>query len=185
MKKSLRMVLAICIVSCGSIAAAQTTPTPKQVSEQYFNAIKENGMNAGVEFIHPDEQVRFKDMFMTVLNSVSPEARNGIATVILKTDTSFEDLKKMPPNTFMQLFLKSAQSKLKGVQLQQFKILGAIAENELMHVLARTSTQLKDLKIEKVTVMTLKRYQNTWKLMLSGELEGFGSHMQSLFPKKK
>src|SRR5262245_35491986 len=75
-----------------------------------------------------------------------------------------------------------------------FDIIGRVAETpELIHLVYRTQAPLDDMQLKgapnitknvtfsKMEVMTLKRYENTWRLTLSGEIEGMAQMFANFF----
>lgn len=165
MKKALRMVLAICIVSCSSMAAAQTPPSPEQVCAQYLNAVKNKGIAAGAAFLHPDALAHFKKMMLATLSAQKPEQRDYMLRYLFGAKATIKTVQAMPPQAFMQRYLRAATSSSQLGKPLRFNILGTVPEKNLVHVLVRIYTQNKQAVRTKIIPITLKPYQDTWRLI--------------------
>jgi hypothetical protein len=54
-----------------------------------------------------------------------------------------------------------------------------VREGDTVHLVTRNSTGAAGVQVTKLEVMSLKPYQDTWKLMLSGKMEGFAQALNN------
>jgi hypothetical protein len=68
---------------------------------------------------------------------------------------------------------------LKEVTFGVSEILGTVREKEMVHVVTRVVAGVKEVRMNKLTVVSTKQFGKEWKLMLSGELEGLATAISS------
>ena len=151
--------------------AVQASDTPESVARAYIAAINANGMEAGADFFHPDEQKRLKDMLQPVYDAIpEDDPAHGMGNV----------LRKMQADEFARRMMRLSEAQLDGarVVVDRLDILGSVAEGETVHLVARTNFTIGAVSFSKLQVISLKPYQDGWKLMLSGDIEGMVQGMQ-------
>jgi len=161
-----------------SAAAAET---PEQICEKYFAAIKQQGATASVDFIHPDELLRFKQMLLPIFDVSDEQAKSGVLQALYGKNTTSASVKTMPPADFMRGFMKisDAQSKSMNVSFGDLKILGSVKEGDVVHLLTKHSAGTKDYSLTELEILSLKPYQNSWRVLLSGKLEGMAQAIKT------
>ena len=168
-----------------SLAASPTLvlaqPSPEAVAEAYVTTIRMRGLPAAVDYIHPDELARFKEMLSPLLTHADAPAAQGLVQAVFGPMTSVEAVARMDPPSFMRGFMGflDAQMKALGTTIGDIRIIGAVREGDTVHLVTRSSTGAAGLQLTKLEVMSLKPYQDTWKLMLSGEMEGFAQALNN------
>jgi len=87
----------------------------------------------------------------------------------------------MPPADFMRGFMKisDAQSKSMNVSFGDLKILGSVKEGDVVHLLTKHSAGTKDYSLTELEILSLKPYQNSWRVLLSGKLEGMAQAIKT------
>lgn len=169
--------LAVALFGFHGWAAAET---PEHVERQYVNAIRSQGMTAVPDYMHPDELTRFQEMLGPALSGDSPAAEN-LRTAFFGANATAVSVHSMSPDEFMRGFMAFAQSQMKAmnVSVGQSEILGSVKEGEVVHLVTRNTTGVGELQLTQLEVVSLKPYQGSWRLLLSGKLEGMAQALKA------
>lgn len=148
--------------------------SPEAVAEAYVAAIRMRGLPAAVDYIHPDELRRFKDMLSPLFAQAASPTAQSLARAVFGPLTSVEAVARMDPASFMRGFMGFLDGQLKALEttIGDVRILGAVREGDTVHLVTRNSAGAAGVQFTKLEVMSLKPYQDTWRLLLSGEMEG-------------
>lgn len=155
---------------------------PEDVAQAYVQAIRERGVAASPEFIHPDELAKFKDMLLPLMVDDDSPVGDGLRRVAFGEGFTADAVRAMDDAAFMAGFLDGVlgkQMESMGVALGEAQVIGAVREGELVHLVTRNKVDAPGLKMTSLEVISLKPYQDSWKLMLSGEMEGLAQAIKS------
>ena len=180
MTKFLSCVL-ISIALLPSFALAEETP--EQAAVTYFNTLKSDGFEAAPRFIHPKELERFKSMLLPLFTVKGSD--ENLSTLFFGEEMTSSEISAMEPQDFMAGFLSvvGAQMKSSKINLGETNVIGTVREGETVHVLTRNSAGNEDFKLTKVEVISMIPDGDTWKLLLSGEMEGMAQALKSQLEK--
>jgi hypothetical protein len=123
-------------------------------------------------FTHPDERARFKRLVM-------PRIRQNFSVDGAQTSRKFlgramplKEIEAMSPLDFMEAFFRSRDMRVDGIKFNPPQFIGAVREKDLVHLVVRTElTGLNGVAASRLNLVSLKPLGDTWKLMLSSELE--------------
>lgn len=166
------------IVSAGSALAA-----PQESAEAFvkrsFDVIQRDGLPSVVEFMHPDELDRMKTMMAPLFEKPPSGGKSPVSLGLFGTAYSPREFKELSSKGFVRSLL----SKINGLgkaSLVNAQVLGSVREGELVHVLTRSTASVEDIRMTQVQVVTLKPHGDSWGMMLTGELEGYGLLMKKM-----
>lgn len=148
--------------------------TPEGAALSYFEAIEKNGFQASADCIHPDELARFKSMLMPLFSTGDRQQKEDWADAFFGDQWSAKEVVALPPREFTRAFIKfmERQAGLDRIKIGEVKVLGTVAEGDLVHVLTRTSAGTEDVQIAQLHVLTMIPDGAHWKLTLPAEIEG-------------
>lgn len=180
MSKPWALLLSVALAAVPLRAVAQSSP--EAVAVAYVAAIKNGGLSASADFIHPDELQRFKNMFSPLFSDPNSPAAQGFAQAMFGPQATAESVAALDPLSFMRGVMSFLDNQMKTVDMTfgDVQILGAVPENETVHLVTRNTAGAAGVQLTQLEVMSFKPYQDTWKLLLSGQLEGLA---QALNPK--
>jgi hypothetical protein len=160
--------------------------SPEAVVRAYVAAIKERGLTAVTGYIHPDEQLRFKTMLMSAFGNAGTPAQSGWLTTIFGKNATLESVRAKTPEEFMRAFMIFTNGQLSSlkVNIKDVKVIGAVKEGEILHLVTRNVAGAGDIQITQMAVVSMKPYRGSWKLLLTGELEGFAQTIKQPTPLK-
>ena len=169
------LLLAVGLVS--PWAWAQATP-PEQVASEYLRAVQHDGLEVAPKFIHPQELVRFQNMVLPLFQIEG--AGKGLARMFFGKPYSAGELARMDPAAFMSAYLGVVGKEFRGAHLMlgEPQIIGSVREGQNVHVLVRVTVGNADFKMTRISVISMMPVGDTWKLLLTGEIEGLGQAIQ-------
>lgn len=185
--RRIAILVMVLLVDLASPVFAESTPrsaprsTPQSVAEAYVAAIRANGMSAAADYIHPDELRRFKEMLSPLFADASSSTAQGFVPAVFGPQATVESVTALDPLSFMRAFMGFIDRQMKAVNLTvgNVQILGAVPEGAIVHLVSRTSAGGSDVRLTKLEVMSLKPYMGTWRLLLSGQIEGFAEALKA------
>lgn len=191
--------LAISIPSLPSVLAQTPADTPEAVGKAYVDATLASDWAKAASLTHPESLAQFKKLFEPIFANEKSAVMAGIL-IGVNSRAEFDQLNDA------QMFEKLLGSMMGGIigelpgfdktlSKASFNIIGQIAETpDLVHLLYRTQVPLdemrlkdapadlfKNITVTKLEVMTFKRFENTWRLTLSSELEGMAQMFANVF----
>jgi hypothetical protein len=179
--RNLSVVLALAALLCAaavSQAAAQAAPEPaaakaEEVARDYLLALRKDGFAATADFMHPEDLARFQAMLLPAFEA---EARAGSRALINATfgpGATLTDVRQSHPADFMRHCARvmAARMPRQPATFDEAVVLGALADNGLEHVLLRTTSGSGSSAVEHLVVVTLRPYEGSWKVAMSGDLE--------------
>lgn len=173
--------LAVMAALLGLVMPAFAESSPGSVAVAYFAAIKSDGLVAAADYIHPDELQRFRGMFSPLLANVNSPVAQSFAQAVFGSGATAQSVAALDPLSFTGGFMGFVEGQLKGVDMTfgDMQILGSVPEGETVHLVTRSSPGAAGVQITRLEVMSLKPYQDTWRLLLSGEIEGLAQALNS------
>jgi hypothetical protein len=158
--------------------------SPETVIREYVAAIKARRMTAASDYIHPDEQLRFKNMLMSVFNKTGTSGQSNLLKTIFGKSSTPASVQAKTPAEFMRAFMTftDGQMSILKVNIKDVKVLGSVKEGEILHLVTRNVAGAGNIQLTQMAVISMKPYQNSWKLLLTGELEAFAQTLKQSPP---
>jgi hypothetical protein len=150
---TLILALAISTLSLPDALAQAEQDTPESVAKVYVDATLAGDWAKAASFTRPESLAQFKRLFEPVFANEKTTIVVGMLFGV-KSRAEFDQLSDA------QLFEKLLGSLMGGKDAPAFT---------------------KNVMITKLEVMTLKRYENTWRMTLSSELEGMTQMIANMF----
>lgn len=165
------------------LAPAFAKETPEAVYRRFEAAVKAQGMSAIADYLHPDELARFKGMVEPALTdpALQSEGDRKMMQALFGPDATPAAIKAMPPRDFVLAVMRMVDRRTRhaGVTLGRGEVLGAVPEKDLVHLVVRMSGGAAEVQITQLEVVSLKQHGETWRLMLSGKIEGFAEALRN------
>ena len=168
------------LLSCATLVSAAT---PEDVIQSYFEKVGREGFGTIAELMHPDELKKFHDMLGPIVSEALGEA--GDDAEMFKSFADPTDSKKVATlsdaqfmNTFMawiEALRPDLRSMIKGAKIET---LGHVTEGELSHVVVRMTMSTQGMSVEQLSVMSIRDFQGTPMMILSGEMKGVAESLK-------
>jgi hypothetical protein len=166
----------LCLMT--SAALANGADSPEVVVRAFLAALHTDGVAATVaRFTHPDECARFKAMVMPRIRKGFDDPSDKFSEEIPGRKMSLESIEALSPTEFMAAFLRRSQVD-GSAPAPQF--LSSTREGDVVHLVVLT--ELKSLEgkpTQRRDVISLKAFGDSWKMMLSRELEAYATVLVS------
>jgi hypothetical protein len=184
MHRSFWAFIAIAFVLISGGAWAAPAAKPETVVQAYFVALQQNGMSSVVEYMHPDELVRFRDMLLPILAAEDADRKRDLRGAVFGALATLRDAEAATPSEFMAAFMNFASAQMGDVKpsFDKIEVLGSVPEGEVVHVVTRLHIGNGELAMRQMQVISVKPAGDVWRLMLSGEIEGFAQTVKARMP---
>lgn len=173
------LLAAVCLLvaSCPSLAA----DTPEQVYQQSVEAVRQHGFAAMSDYMHPQELERFKGMLMPLFDNSGDVPGKEIARSFFGGDATPASIAAMPAVDFMKAVMGMIEGQLKGVDVRvgDSHVIGSVPEGEVVHLVTRTSVGAGALALTQMEVVSLRPFGDSWRLLLSGQMEGLAQVLKT------
>lgn len=183
-----RILMAVVIFSLFS-AITRADTTPEEIVVSYFRSIQQGDMISLAANMYPDELAKFRDTMLPVMEKGIRQAEentddeDGLAMIAFSSGDDIETIKSESAETFFTRFMNWVMTinpemklSLEGAKVEP---VGHVDEGELTHVVYRMHVEMLGTMVSQISAITLKKYNDTWKLMLTGEMEGMSKMLQA------
>ena len=160
--------------------------TPEAIATRALAALKENRIADFAKEMHPEALASMKASLLEVVDAAEEKGRVAEALSIFKGVKEADQLRKMNDAEFFTAFfdgMLSLQPRIrdtfKGMTLE---VVGHVPEgNDVVHVVYRGTATVGEVKISKMSVMSLKADGDSWRMLLTGDIEGMAAMMKLQF----
>ena len=176
----MKKILAIAapLLALVSVAYAQT---PESIAKSYFEMLRNKQWTQIAQLYDPGALRDFREM-MSFLLEVPDESASQVLGALFGPGATKQGVKAMSEAEFFAAFLggvmaRSAQ--LGQLNFETIEVLGSVGEGDsLRHVVTRTHISLADMSMESMEVVSLKKVENEWKLLLQGKIKGMAQQIK-------
>jgi hypothetical protein len=171
------IVAALLVSACAAVASAQAE-APDAVAKRAAEATARADWKAFAELMHPAALADFRRMFREI---VALEGAAELRKSFFGIETLAEFDAYTDAGTFEAL-MKGLATNVPGMAEAlgslSMEVVGVLPEGEeLAHVVYRTGASIESLTISKTAVMTLRRHDGQWRMLLNGAIEGLAQRL--------
>lgn len=180
-------VAGLIVVVCASVAAQETEPapgiaTPEDAARAAMIAMREARFDDYAQLLHPEAAAQFKEMMLPALAAASAEGEEADLLALFNVESS-QELEEMDSKEYFSRFLRGLVEMRPGFKDMlagsELEVLGHVPEGETMaHVVFRGTMTVEDVTFTKTSVMTLKKADAGWLMMLNAEFEGLATQLR-------
>lgn len=133
---------------------------------------------------HPEALESFKKMMLPIFELAAQDTsgESGTAQIFGQAFKDLEEVRRMSPEKFFssvfRVLMGSTPSMKDALAGAKVESLGYVAEADLAHVVTRMKVSMMGMSVTKLTVVTMKKQGDDWKMMLSGDIEGMANAMK-------
>jgi len=167
----------VLVFACATLASAQSE-APDAVARRAAEATARADWKAFAELMHPAALADFRRMFREIV-AIDGAAELRKSFFGIETLAEYDAL--TDAGTFEAL-MKGLAANVPGMAEAlgslSMEVVGVLPEGEeLAHVVYRTGASIEDLTISKTAVMTLRRHDGQWRMLLNGAIEGLAERL--------
>ncbi len=168
------------MASVADVAGAQVE-SPEAVAKRGIDAARTSDWPGYTAVMHPEALAALKEMFRPI---VAIEAGGEFRKMFFGVETT-EQFEALTDAGAFEALMKSLSTNVPGfaeaMASAQFEPIGTLPEGaELVHLVYRTDAATQGLKISKTSVLTLRRYEGQWRMLLSGSIEGIAQRLAAM-----
>jgi hypothetical protein len=164
------------LLAPASAPAQDRAETPEAVTRQYAAAVRANDWVGTANLMHPEALARFRRMLMPILAADS----TGQLCRRLFDASSSAELAALPDDELFARFFRTLvtdapelHAMFTGADLVP---VGHVLEGtDVAHVVFRMKVAAGGVTLTKVQAVSLKRAGATWRVLLSGDIEGLAA----------
>jgi hypothetical protein len=155
-----------------------------------MTALRDDRMEDFAKDMHPTALKQLKIMLISVLDVAAEEGHEKDVLRLFKDVRTVEQARKLDDAKFFIAFMSgvlSLKPEMKEVLANaKAEMLGHVMEGgDTAHVVIRMSVSLSGATITKMDVISLKKTDSGWRMMLSGEIDGLAQVLKQKFGGKK
>jgi hypothetical protein len=161
--------------------ASAEPQSPEAVAGAAAEFAKQGDWPAYARSMHPDALAGAKRLFRPL---VARDASGRVGKTFFGV-SSVKQYDAMSDSTTFQALMENLTMNLpafgEAMRTADFKIIGTVPEgDDLVHVVYKADARVDDLAISRTSVMSLRKYQGEWRLLLAGNIEGLAGRLSQL-----
>ena len=177
-----RIAILLMLLAAAGLQGADLS-TPEGTASAAMAAMAAQDFQQYSLYMHPAALADFKRTMMEVVESAAEAKGEAQLLALFDGVNGLDGLRKLDDRQFFTSFLDGVMTKipmmkeaLSGADMQ---MLGHVMEGEVAHVVARVSVKMQGASIKKMSVVSLQKDGGEWKMLLTGELEGFARMLKA------
>jgi hypothetical protein len=169
------------VVLAAAPAAAQSADDEAiAVAGSYVDAMRASDFDGMAALMHPVSLAELREIFSPVLAS---EAGPGIISAIGLPPP--DQLASMSDSEFFAAFMRAIvagdSTMADALRQAQADLLGSVPEgDDTVHVVYRMRMKIEGVEVSEMEVLSLGRWENTWRGLLAGDLAGLAAMFQRI-----
>jgi hypothetical protein len=190
----IRVILVILgLVSLSNVADAKSFKEAEETAKHFARALNQFDVTNMVNEFHSDVHKYFYILGVRILETTEPAAEKDELLKMFGVKSP-DEFKRLSPKTMTERFFKFAFSNYvpkpaRDASLNsKITIVGSLEEKDIVYVLYRTETELKDKELEMQmnipSLVALKLENGKYKVVSTTQLESIKSKFQSIIDQK-
>ena len=170
----------------GQTRATSGDKSPEAVATRALTALKESRIADFAKTMHPEALKQLKATLLEVVAEAEKQERVDEVLTIFKNVNSADDLRKLDDVAFFTAFFEGVmqlQPRIRdALQGTTLDVIGHVPEGpDVIHVVYRGTVTQGDVKVSKMSVMSLKSHGDDWGMLLTGDIEGMAAMLKRQF----
>lgn len=176
---ALLTVMALPLMLLPHVVAAQAEPetSPDTVVRRYMEAVRAGDWHSAAALMHPEALAQFRRMIFPAFETDTPgrELRDQFFDGM-----RLPEIRQLSEGAFFERFFRgmiARSPELLGImQGAEVEVVGHVREgDDVAHVVYRMEATVSELSFTRLDVMSVKRLGTTWRLLLTGTMEGLAA----------
>jgi hypothetical protein len=166
------------------------TETPEDVAKRAVAALKEDRLDDFAKAMHPEALKAFKSALVSIAETADKGGQGKEILGLFKGVDDLDELKKLDDVPFFVSFYRgitrvqpALKQALAGAESQ---IIGHVLEGkDIAHVVHRMTVTVEGTKVAKTDVISMRKTETGWGMLLSGDLENMTTMLKRRFGVEK
>lgn len=166
----------------GGAHPQEQTEGPEKVLVEMIEVMRAGEWEAYALYLHPDALAEFRSF---VLALAKADETGELEQVLLRSSEGelIEQLDGVAVfERFMQAMAEIEPGAFGSLGTASVQVLGSVVEDDLVHVVYRMQLAVEGTPFVKVAVQGFKRDGNTWKALLTGDIQALVASLQEMLP---
>jgi hypothetical protein len=171
-------------------ADSPASSSPEFVVQSYLQAVQSGQYLAVAELMHPEALEKFQAMMLPLVEEAEGADQPEVL-LLFRGVSDVAALKKLSRAELFAAFFGGVTDLNPGVKevlasgSLSITPIGSVPEGDILHLLCRTAVSMDGINLNKMEVVSLKRSTGSWRVLLSGEMEGIAQAMRNAISGKK
>jgi hypothetical protein len=158
--------------------------TPETVARRYFESMRSGDWPTCALLMHPEALAQFKSIF----TEIAVADKTGEMVKQLFGVQSAQDLQKLAAEIMFERFFRNLTEKAPQMtaafRAMRATMIGHVNEtDDLVHVVYRLNTALQGVTVSKISAVSLKRHNDQWRVLLTGDIENLAAGLSRGTPR--
>lgn len=177
---NIRLIAAAVLLSA-RCAIAATGPTPEATARLYFDALRDQGMAAGVAYMHPHALGSLKRAMTPLFEADAAQGGEKLIKPMLGAQATLQTFRDLPAADFARKYFTVIETATRKADLKivSVEILGKVTEGESAHVVARMHMKLRGNPVTRMQVVTCLPHDKGYAIGLTGDMENLFNQIGS------
>ncbi len=179
----LALVLSSRVEASEPAVAAPVAASPEAVIQIYLGALTSGQYLKAAETLDPEGLEWLRSNFLPLVEGISQEEQKEILRIFGDVP-DLAALRKLSPAEFFAAllggFINLDPRVAEGMGSATMVPIGSVPEGDVVHVVCRTSVGMVGINLSKVEVISLKRVDGNWRVILPEAMKGIVQAMGSV-----
>ncbi len=158
----------------------------EKVVDEYIAAMIRGDLQACAALMHPKALETLQELLLPILDMAKDAGAQDTFLTLFSGVDSTETLASLSKEDFFVSFLKgslfSQPEIFDAMKTMQVTIIGAAPEgDQVVHVIYRLKMNMMGTVIEELETISLERSNDTWRLLLSGDIKSTAQKIKNAF----
>lgn len=177
----MRNIFWLCLLCVSHFSYAETAI---ERAHQYFDDLKAYKFIDAASHFDTDQLKEFRSL-MEFYKEIPAEAQAHFITTFFGKDHTHHTLSELSDLEFFAGvfdFLMKQADAMGGLNFENIEILGEVPEGDnLVHLVTRNKVIMGEIELESMEVVSLKKNDHTWKVMLNSQIKGLPAQIKAAF----
>lgn len=158
--------------------------TAMEKTDQYFAALKSREFQKAATYFDSSQLTEFREM-MQFYKVLPEKSQKQFVAGFFGSQATIASVEELSNIEFFALFFDAImkQAERAGtLSFDKLEIIGEVPEGEsLAHVVTRNKVAIGDMSLEQMEVVTLRKNNDKWYVMLTGKFKGLPEQLKAAF----
>lgn len=150
--------------------------------EQYVGELKNKNFDATTSYFESSQLTEFRKT-MSFYKELPNEVQSQMLHHFFGPEATVETVEQLTDSEFFTSFIVVTFQQLDavgGLNFEKMEILGQVDEGkDVTHVLTRNKVTAGEVNIEQMEVISLKKINGDWKVLMSGKVKGIPNQIRA------
>lgn len=178
----LRVIAILMFFTCSLFAQG-----PEEITEEYFQLLEDQKWEEIASLFDENALSDFRGMLQFLFENDSLPALAQVRSQFFGPSITSAQVNEMTDQIFFSKFLGGIfqqAAQLGSLNFTKLEILGSVKEGkDTVHVVTRNVVGFGEMEMENMEIVSFKKVETQWKILLSGKIKGFAQQLSKMLNK--